>query len=149
MPELTLWKKEEMDRLRRDMGRLFARVWEDLGMPHVPSSVAGAPTSIEVFERGDRLVIQAHLPGMDPAHLDVQASEDVLTVQGAAHSERAEAGGTVRRLESRYGSFTRNIRLPCRVDPDGATATYSDGMLRITLPKHKPRAARGIEIRVE
>ncbi|MFP4036310.1 MAG: Hsp20/alpha crystallin family protein [Desulfobacteraceae bacterium] len=149
MPELTLWKREEMNRLRQDMGKLFARVWEDLGMPHIPSAAGGAPTSIEVFERGPHLVIQAYLPGMDPGHLDVQASEDILTVQATAQTEQVEEGGRIRRLESRYGEFTRQIRLPCRVDPDGATAVYKNGMLQIELPKQRPRDAREIKVRVE
>ena len=55
MPGLTLWKNQEIDRLRRDMDRLFARLWDDFGMPRFPRiarnipAVAGTATNTAVL----------------------------------------------------------------------------------------------------
>lgn len=148
MPELVVWKREEMNRLRRDMGRMFARVWDDFGMPHVPPSVAG-PTWIEVTEKEDRLSIRLEIPDADPANLEVHAAEDSLTIRGFESNETVHEGEHSRQRERRSALFTRSLRMPCRIVPEEASARFTQGVLEIDLPKSKPRSARKLPIRIE
>ncbi len=146
MAELTIWKTEEMKRLRRDLGRLFAQVWDDFGMPNLPPPNGGVD-SVERLDRRDALVFRARVPGFDPADLSVRLSENQLTIQGTSREEPFQ--GTRPSSRSRYGAFTRSIRLPCRVIPEQASATLNQGMLEIVLPKCRTSAVREIEIRVD
>jgi HSP20 family protein len=144
MAELTIWKAEEMNRLRRDLGRMIARVWDDFCMPHTPP-LSGGIDSIELFDREGSLLLRAHVPGIDPANLTVRVSEDRLTLQGAS---RTGGAGRARRVESRFEAFTRRLRLPYRIVPGEASATFREGILEVVLPKRKAEPPREIEIRV-
>lgn len=147
MAELTIWKTEEMNRLRRDLGRMIARVWDDYCMPHTPPFTGGID-SIELFDRGGALLLRAHVPGIDPANLAIRLSEDRLTLRGASRQGRAGGTEQARRVASRFEAFTRRLRLPCRVVPEEASATYREGILEIVLPKRKAEPPREIEIRI-
>lgn len=147
MAELTIWKTEEMNRLRRDMGRMFARVWDDFCMPHTLPP-AGGIDSFELLDRGESLLLRARIPGIEPADLTLRVSEDRLTIQGASRKERTRESDRGRKVETRYGAFARGLRLPFRVVPEEASATFSEGLLEVVLPKRKTDAGREIEIRI-
>ncbi len=147
MAELTIWKTEEMNRLRRDMGRMFARVLDDFGMPHVPQP-AGGIDSVELLDRGSSLVLRARIPDIDPRNLTVQVSEDRLTVRGTTHGGRVNGDSRSGRTETRYGAFSRSMRLPCRVVSEETEASFREGVLEIRLPKRKADIVREIEIRI-
>ena len=68
MSELILWKNQEMNKLRRDMDRLFARVWEEFSMPLFPRPAREVPF-IDVSETKENLIIKAELPGGNPEDL--------------------------------------------------------------------------------
>lgn len=147
MAELTIWKTEEMNRLRRDMGRMFARVWDDFGMEQTLAR-AGGIDSVELIDRGAFLLLRAETPDVDPGDLAVHVSEDRLTLQSSARSQVVQDNDRGRSIRTRHGSFSRTMRLPCRVAPDEAEATFSEGVLEVKLPKRKTDSAREIIIRV-
>lgn len=134
MPELIIWKTEEMNRLRRDMGRMFSRVWEDFGMPPIPSA-AVSPTSIEMLEEKDHITIRAKIPGVDPDGLRIDASERQITLRGSIKDESIKEDNNIRTTETRFGSFSRTFRLPSRIRPEDTKATFDSGILEIILPK--------------
>jgi HSP20 family protein len=72
-----------------------------------------------------------------------------LTVSGEKHSERTEEGRTFFFSEREYGAFQRTFRLPPDANTDAVSAEYSDGVLRLSVPKQKRKEASGkrIEIR--
>ncbi|MCF8060876.1 MAG: Hsp20/alpha crystallin family protein [Deltaproteobacteria bacterium] len=147
MAELSIWKIEEMNRLRRDMGRMFERVWDDFCMtPALPP--AGGIDSIEILDREESLLLRARIPDIDPANLTVRVSEDRLTIRCASRTERRRGNDTVRKTEARYDAFVRRLRLPSRIVPEEASASYNEGVLEIVLPKRKTDPAREIEIRI-
>jgi len=145
MSELTLWKNREMDKLRRDLARVFRRIGSDFGVP-VSFLESAEPFPLELSETESSLVLKAELPGMQPEHLDVSVTEDSLTLKGESREERIEESDRFQRVEQRSRSFSRTVTLPCRIVPEDVKATYKDGILRIVLPKCKPKKARGIAI---
>jgi HSP20 family protein len=147
MLELTLWKNQEIDRLRRDMDRLFARLWDDFGMPLFPRIARDVP-SIGLSESGDKLIISTEIPGLNPEDLDISVTEDRLHITGKTKQESVDKGDTYHSVERRYGSFSRDIPLPCRVMKEEVTATYEGGVLTIVMPKCKPEAARALKITI-
>jgi HSP20 family protein len=148
MPGLILWKNQEINRLRRDMDRLLTRLWDDFGVPFFPSSGREVP-SMELSETGDTLMIKAQVPGINPEDIEISISEDILTIKGKMKRERVEEGKDYRRVESGYSSFSRNLRLPCKIKIDDVRATYQEGELRLILPKCTPEKARDIKVQVK
>lgn len=61
--------------------------------------------------------------------------DDLLTVRGEKHAEREKKGKGYHLTERSYGSFTRSFRLPPDADAGKASASFSKGVLSISVPK--------------
>lgn len=145
MSELTLWKKQEMDKLRRDLERVFRKIGSDFGVP-VSWMQAAEPVSIELSETENTVELKAELPGMKPENIDVSVTEGSLTLKGEFREEHVEESDRYQRFERQSRTFSRTVTLPCRIVPDDVKATYKDGVLRVVLPKCKPQKPREITI---
>ncbi|MCP4668982.1 MAG: Hsp20/alpha crystallin family protein [Deltaproteobacteria bacterium] len=147
MSELVLWKDQEIRRLRRDMDRLFSRMRTGFGAPALPG-MAFEGLFIDLLEREDTLAVKVEIPGIDPEDLEISVSHDRLTISGEKSEERIDDSRYHYRVERRFGSFSRTIRLPCKVETDNIKATYKKGVLSITMPKSKPEKRNRVRIRV-
>jgi HSP20 family protein len=148
MFELTHWKDQEMKRLRRDMDRLFDRMCNGFGFSGLPREFVHLPR-LEMAEADDTLILKAEIPGVDPDNLEVSVTAQTLTIKGnqQTRSEKDSPGGT--RMERRYGSFSRTVRLPVKVDTNAVEATYRKGILNIVLVKQKPEGPRGVRVKIK
>jgi HSP20 family protein len=86
---------------------------------------------------------------LDPKDIDISLSEGVLTIKGEKKQEKEEKDSNFHLVERSYGSFTRLVRLPKEVKSDKISASYKDGVLKITLPKSEEAKKKEIKIRVE
>jgi HSP20 family protein len=147
MPGLTLWKDQEIDRLRRDMERLFARLWDDFGIPRLPRISKTIP-AIDLSDKGENLIIRAEIPGINPKDLDISVTEDQLHIEGEVKQESVNEGDQYHRVERKYRTFSRDIKLPCRVMKEEVEATYREGILTIVLPKCTPEPDTSFRVTV-
>jgi HSP20 family protein len=90
---------------------------------------------IEVFERGNDLVVRADLPGLSKDDVKVDIDNGVLAISGERRSEHEEERQGYFRSERSYGSFSRSIPLPEGVNEDQVKASFKDGVLEVTMPK--------------
>ncbi|MGE0357775.1 MAG: Hsp20/alpha crystallin family protein [Burkholderiales bacterium] len=109
-----------------------------------------APPSIkvDVEEAEDRYLVKADMPGVakDDIHVDVEGN--VVSIAGEVRREKKEEKeGKVLRSERYVGSMTRSFTLPVDVDFGKAEAKYAEGVLTLTLPKHKGTPAHRLAIR--
>jgi HSP20 family protein len=102
--------------------------------------------SVDVYEEGDNLVVEAHVPGFKPENLDVNVERGVLTISGQteAAEERQERNYLLR--EKRSGRFTRSLQLPPSYTADPSEATFEHGVLRLVFPKAEEAKPRRIQI---
>ena len=102
--------------------------------------------SIELTEKDGKLTLEAAVPGLEPADLDVQITpEDVLIRSDRTRSE-PDGGAKVHTCEFRSGKLFRDIHLPARIDPKSAQAEYHNGLLRITAPIARQKGPRRVKI---
>lgn len=148
MTELTLWRKQEIDKLRRDIDLLFRRFRRDFGLPRSLFEAAES-FSMELSETENTLTIKAALPGINPDDIQISVTDDTLTLKGKLKEDIVEKSDTYQRVEERSRTFSRSISLPCRIMPQEVKATYNEGMLQIDLPKCRPEKARGVTIEVK
>jgi HSP20 family protein len=136
----------EMVSLRSAMDRLFEDsfvsplTWRTIG-----SGDAITPP-IDVHETADELVVTAALPGMKADDVEITMTGQTLTLRG-----EFKADGEIKRdqylyRERRYGSFSRTVQLPVRVQGDQAKATFADGVLTLSIPKSEEVKPRQIKI---
>lgn len=118
------------------------------GLSPLPPGGLWAP-QVEVFERGDNLVIRADLPGLTREDVDVEVDEDALIIRGERHSDVEDEQEGFYRSERSYGSFYRAIPLPDNVDASSCNATFRDGVLEVTLPKPPQQQSRARRIDVK
>jgi len=136
---------DEMDRIFSDFwGRSFS--W--LPERRAPSAMRWTP-AVDVFRRGDNLIIQADLPGVEPEDVQVEATEDGITIRGQTKHEEEEEREGYYRSERRYGSFHRFIPLPEGVKPEGATANFRNGMLEVSLPMTEETKTKRVNIPIQ
>ena len=95
--------------------------------------------------RNNRDAIRAELPGLDPERdIEVTVEGRTLTI----HAERRQEDSRPHRSEFRYGSLTRLVKLPARVDAKDVTARYDRGVLEVSVPAREVQP-EGIRIAIE
>ena len=110
--------------LRSSMGPRTGLEDFETVMPHV-----------DIFEEGKELVMKADLPGMKKEDVDINLTENVLTVSGEKKKEEKVEKGDYFRYERSHGSFFRRFELPYGIDTGKIKATLEDGVLEIRLPR--------------
>ncbi|HGJ64461.1 TPA: Hsp20/alpha crystallin family protein [bacterium] len=100
---------------------------------------------IEVTDKDEIITVKAILPGVDKSTLDLTVLGDSLTISGEKNPSITE-GITYIRRERPYGKFRKLVDLPYNVDQDKITATYSNGILTVTLPKAESAKPRQIAV---
>ncbi len=147
--ELVRWDPfKEISSLRDEIDRLFDSFFGRI--PAVPSEreVAWHP-AINLEETEDKFIVKAELPGLKKDDIKVQVTEDGLIISGERKFEREEKGKTYHRIEMAYGKFQRMISFPAQVKPEGAKATYKDGILTVEIPKSEKARPKEIEIEIK
>ncbi len=116
----------------------FDRVFEEAGWPAFRTrgftGTAVWSPSLDVFEKDNRLIAKADLPGLKMEDVKVQIVEGYLTISGERKHETEETKENVYRCEREYGSFSRAIPLPEGVNIDNVRATFDNGVLEVTVP---------------
>jgi len=91
--------------------------------------------AVDVFEKDDKFVVKAELPGMKEEDIEVSVVGETLTIKGEKKTESEVKDEDYYRSERSYGSFFRSIPLPSSVDASKIEADIEDGVLEVTLPK--------------
>jgi len=104
---------------------------------------------VDIFERGDDLVIRAELPGIDRKDIDIHVENNTLTLRGERKRDTEIEDGKTYRVERTVGSFMRRFSLPTTVNSTKIAARCKDGILEIVLPKMEEAKARRVEIQVD
>ena len=89
---------------------------------------------IDVFEKENRLVTKIDLPGMKKEDVKVEVTDGHLAISGERKSEAEEKKEDFYRSERQYGSFYRAVPLPEGVKLEDIKATFSDGVLEVSIP---------------
>lgn len=124
-PFLSL--QQEIDRLFDDFGR---------GFPSFGGArMAELTPAMDVKETDKAIEITAELPGLEEKDIEIDVSDNMLTLRGEKKAESEEQGQDYRLMERSYGSFYRSFTLPPGIDADNIEAKMSKGVLKLTLPK--------------
>lgn len=127
---LTRWEPSGVRSLRDQLNRMF----EDVMTPALRTGFGLTSPTVDVYEQGKRVVVEAELPGLDIQDVTITATENSLTLKGETSRESEVQEENFYRSERRYGSFLRTIDLPSAIDPEQATASFKNGVLTITAP---------------
>jgi HSP20 family protein len=137
MPERDLFANFE--RMRREMDQLFGD-WP--GRSLVGTRSTGFSPKVDLYYCGgrpgdgagaQRAIVKVDLAGVELSEVSIELSGRELVISGQRPVQETE-GRVYQQLEIDSGPFRRIVELHVDVDPEGARATYEDGILRIELP---------------
>jgi len=143
------WMRQMQDQLDRAVTGLWGG---SSGSSWTPDTVFGpsdwAP-AIDVFQRGNDLVVRADVPGLSKDDITVDIADDQLTIRGERRYDHEEERDGVFRSERSYGSFCRVVPLPQGAIADSAKATFNNGVLEVVVqaPSFDVRRGRRIEVK--
>lgn len=98
----------------------------------------GGAIPVDVSETDDSVTVTADLPGYDTDDIDVSVRENQLTVSAEREREEETEDDHYHRRERSHQAVSRSVRLPTDVEEDQASASYTNGVLTVTLPKADP-----------
>ena len=131
--------------LHREMNRLFDETFRHFNMPSLFGQMPGWP-SVEVSETDKDLCVTVELPGLDQKDVEVLMSDGMLLVRG---EKKTEVDDKERQFSERfYGRFERQIPLGTEVEEDRIDASFSNGVLKIILPKTAKAQASSRRIQI-
>ena len=90
---------------------------------------------IDVFETPKEIYVLAEIAGVDSENLDVEISRKTIKIAGHRRQIQFSEKGAFRLAEVQYGPFERAFILPCPIDTERVSASYTNGMLHIRLEK--------------
>ena len=130
--------RDAMDRLFDE--QLFRPLWRAEGeREFVPA--------LDLYTTPEMVIAKVALPGVKSEDVDVSIAEGVVAVKGTFKEEKETTEEGYIHKELSRGAFSRTFSLPTTVKAEAATATFTDGVLTLTLPKMEQ--AKPTHVKVE
>ncbi len=146
MTHIIRWDPfRELSEMRTTMDSLFGRRF--IRPVRIVNGEGNGFFPVDLYETDDEVVVQASLPGVKAAEVQVSVTGKTLTVRAETEAEQADERPNYHRQERRYGAFQRSLTLPVRVDADKANATFENGVLDLRLPKAPEVRSKTIEVK--
>jgi HSP20 family protein len=105
--------------------------------------------AVDIFENPNHeIVLRAELPGLKREEIDIRVENHTLTLSGERKQEKDVKKESYHRVERSYGGFSRSFSLPNTVDTEKVSASFTDGVLTVTLPTREEAKPRQIQVQV-
>lgn len=102
--------------------------------------------AVDVYQTQNEVVVKAPVAGVNEQDIDITVQPDQVAIRGERREEKEVADEHYHSRECYWGAFSRAVVLPVEVDPDGAKATFKNGILTVRLPKSKKNQAVKLKI---
>jgi HSP20 family protein len=131
---------DAMLEFQRALEELRDSAWLELS----PSGRGGFPP-VNVFNKGDDIIVIAEAPGVRKEDLSIEAKGNTIRIAGTKSVTYGDTA-SVHRRERGYGRFDRTIQLPVEIDADRIKAECRDGILALYLPRAEHAKAKTITV---
>lgn len=101
---------------------------------------------MDAYFTDEAIVIHADVPGLSPDDIDITLEGDTLSIRGEIKREEANTRKYVL-LERPTGKFERTLTINTPIDHDKVEASFSNGVLTLTLPKAEAVRPRQITVK--
>jgi len=137
-PRLSFDPFVELRRMQSEMNRLFTGFSAATARDFPP---------INIWLGENSVVVTAELPGITREDTNLSLQEDVLTIAGKREPDARQENVGWQRRERAYGTFSRAVQLPFRVDPEKVQARFNNGILEVELERLEADRPKKIAIR--
>ena len=105
--------------------------------------------AMDVYQDKDNVYVETALAGVDPDKVEIAIENDILTIKGSTERKSEVEDKAYYRKEVQSGSFYRSVVMPTHVVGDDAKAEFTDGILKISIPKAEEAKPKTIKIKVD
>jgi len=127
-----------------DLNNLFGDFFDNLSSP-INSKIP----SVDIFEDSDAYTIEAELPGFKEENVSINVEKHVLNLKSLKEENKQEDKRKVLIKERNSYKFERSFRLPEGVDEEKISAEFSNGVLRILIPKMPEVQPKAITVKIK
>lgn len=128
-------------------GKRFSDIMDEFFNDAVTTRRNSFAPSIDISETEKQYVIDVEVPGMNKKDINLNVENNTLTISGERKFEKEEDNKQYHRVETHYGSFSRSFSLPENADYDSIKASYTNGILTITVDKSEKSLKKQIDIK--
>lgn len=104
---------------------------------------------VDMYEEGKEIVIKAEIPGMRKEDLEIDLTEDMITIRGEKKTEEKVEKKNYYCIERSFGSFRRQFRLPAETQGEKAKASFKDGVLEVRIPKSEAAQKKAKKLTIQ
>jgi HSP20 family protein len=105
----------------------------------------GSAMPVDGIRRENDVLLRFDVPGIDPATIEITVDRGVLSVSAERQEEHADTDKFFVR-ERAMGTVTRRVYLSDTLNTDGVEATYTNGVLEVTVPVAERAKPRKVEV---
>jgi HSP20 family protein len=143
----TRWEPfRDMTNLQNTLSRILGSEYAQTGDDLMTSGTFLPP--VDIYEDENHFKLHFEVPGMNEKDIDIRLENNNLTVRGERKFESDQKEENFRRVERRYGSFTRSFTLPNTVDSEKVSASYENGILTVELLKRAEAKPKQIKVNI-
>ena len=137
--------REGLEEAGEKISDAIQKAWPFGGDQNSEQGEAWSSFPIDICDDENSFVLEAELPGLTKADINIRVTENELIISGSAR-RKLDQEEHVLRNEIPPAHYRRTFTLSDAVDRDGLNAELNEGVLRLTLPKSERVKPRMIEI---
>ena len=147
MPELVIWKKKQITRLKKDIDSMMERMLGEF--QHLASHCARLKRpDYDLFETDNELILRVDMPDVAPDDIKIDITGNVITIEGKTGHEIISGDLNHHTVEKKQSSFARSIPINRRIVLSKVKATYENGVLQVVMPMYSGEEKRGVRVRL-
>ena len=123
---------KEINTIHTEVDRIFQDFFKRIPSPKIEEKLTVFTPPANMYDDGDKIVIEVALPGVKKEDIDLSLQDNVLTINGV-RIDKTDKPYYLQ--EWQYGPFEREITLPTAIKSDDIRAEYTDGILTVSMPK--------------
>ena len=104
--------------------------------------------SVDIKETKNAYIEKGEIPGVKKSDVDVTIEDNTLIISGEKNTEKVTDDHCEHRTECVYGSFERSFPLPKQVDANNVQASFSNGVLELSIPKAEEAKPKQIQVKI-
>ncbi len=144
---------ELFDNFRQDIEDTFFTPFmnplRSFGMPQSMDLIETRIPLCDIIDKGNRYVISLEVPGIQKDKLEVKATEEYIIVSGIEENKNEKEEENYVLKERTYRSFSRKIPFPENIIPAKVDAIVENGILKIDVPKQRPKSIEETKIKIK
>ena len=120
-----------------------------VGIPQGMDSLETRIPLCDIIDKGDKYIISLEVPGIRKDNIEVKATEEYITIAGAEEEKNEKEDRNYVLNVRAYRSFFRKIPFPENITPTKVDAIVENGILKIEVPKQRPKSIEETKIKIK